>query len=293
MCALQAGDIVTLQVEREAPFGYFLSNGNEDILLHKNEMNAENAVELTQTIEVFLYTDHQGRIAATQTLPKITKDTYDWVEVVGVNHHLGVFISIGTSKDVLVSKDDLSESFEEWPAQGDWLCCALTNDKKGRLFGKIAPVKRIESLSVPAEQAAFNHNISGIVYQLLSVGAAVLTDEKWLAFNHELERTEPLRLGQRIEGRVIAVKEDGTINMSLKQRGYESMDKDAETIYAYLTKRGGTMPYWDKTAADSIQKHFHLSKAAFKRALGRLMKRGMIYQEEGWTYLKNKDKKDS
>ncbi|GGE29646.1 hypothetical protein GCM10011391_05220 [Pullulanibacillus camelliae] len=291
MCALQAGDIVTLQVEREAPFGYFLSDGNEDVLLHKNEMDNEMEIELEQAIEVFLFTDHQGRIAATQTLPKITKDIYDWVEVVDVNHRFGVFVSIGTSKDVLVSKDDLPESFAEWPTEGDGLYCTLITDKKGRLFGKRASADRIESLSVPAGQDAFNQNVSGTVYHLLSVGVAILTDNKWLAFNHESERTEPLRLGQRIEGRVIDVKEDGTVNVSLKQRGYESMDKDAEIIYTYLNHRGGAMPYWDKTQPDIIQKQFQLSKAAFKRALGRLMKQDMVYQEEGWTYLKNKERK--
>jgi uncharacterized protein len=29
-----------------------------------------------------------------------------------------------------------------------------------------------------------------------------------------------------------------------------------------------------------------MSKAAFKRALGRLMKEGKVYQENGWTYKK-------
>ena len=51
------------------------------------------------------------------------------------------------------------------------------------------------------------------------------------------------------------------------------------------------MPYWDKSMPEEIQERFHMSKAAFKRALGRLMKEGKIYQEEGWTYIKKESNK--
>ncbi len=46
------------------------------------------------------------------------------------------------------------------------------------------------------------------------------------------------------------------------------------------------MPYGDKSHPDDIRERFHLSKAAFKRALGHLMKNGKVYQEDGWTYEK-------
>ena len=55
---------------------------------------------------------------------------------------------------------------------------------------------------------------------------------------------------------------------------------------AFLKQRKGKMPYGDKTAPAVIKAKFSLSKAAFKRALGHLMKENQIYQQDGWTYLK-------
>ncbi|MBD5026291.1 hypothetical protein GUF51_16570, partial [Xanthomonas citri pv. citri] len=44
--------------------------------------------------------------------------------------------------------------------------------------------------------------------------------------------------------------------------------------------------YSDKSQPDDIRERFNMSKAAFKRALGHLMKNGKVYQENGWTYEK-------
>ncbi|WEG14374.1 S1-like domain-containing RNA-binding protein [Pullulanibacillus sp. KACC 23026] len=286
--SFQAGQQLKLQVKREAPFGYFLSDGKEEVLLHKNELTED--VSLEQMIDVFLYSDHQGRLAATMATPIITVGTYDWVKVVDVHHKYGVFVSIGIAKDLLVSRDDLPYSYEEWPKPGDTLYCTLKVDKKGRLFAEMATFEVIEDLSKRATEADFNKDIEGTIYKLVEEGAHIYTDEGFIGFNHESERRGVLRLGERVSGRIIAVKEDGRVNLSLLKRSHEALDEDAEAILSYLEGRGGGMPYWDKTPADLIEARFNLSKSAFKRALGRLMKQGKVYQEEGWTYTM--DKKD-
>lgn len=82
------------------------------------------------------------------------------------------------------------------------------------------------------------------------------------------------------------MKDDGTINISLLPRKEEGMEDDAAVIYAYMEERGGAMPFWDKSHPEDIKERFNMSKAAFKRALGKLMKEEKVYQEEGWTYFK-------
>jgi uncharacterized protein len=287
MTDLQAGRVYTLQVERETPFGFFLSDGKIDVLLHKNEIT--EAFNSAEPQEVFLYTDHQGRLAATTVIPEIQAGTYGWCTVAEVNHRFGVFVSIGINKDILVSKDDLPEDWELWPEKGARLYCTLKVDKKGRLFAEIATREQIEAISVPATQEAMNKNVSGTVYRLLTVGASIITDEGFLGFNHESERKGDLKIGERVDGRIIKVKDDGTVNLSLIKRSHELLDEDAETIFAYLESRDGAMPYWDKSDPDLIQKRFNMSKAAFKRAVGRLMKAGKVYQEDGWTYIKKEN----
>lgn len=284
MKKLQAGTVCTLKVERETEFGYFLSNGIEDVLLHKSDVNME--ISLEDEVTVFLYQDHQGRLAATMTIPDISFDKYCWVKVVDVHPKLGVFVDIGISKDLLVSKDDLPPITDIWPDVGDLLYCTLKLDKAGRLFGKIATTDILQSIAIKADRNMFNRNIQGRIYRLLKVGSFLITNEGYLGFIHESQRRREPRLGQLVEGRVIDVKEDGTINVSLLPRRYESIGDDAEAIYSYMEGRGGAMPYWDKSDAEDIKMRFNMSKSAFKRALGKLMKEGKVYQEEGWTYFK-------
>lgn len=284
MTSLEAGTVVTLDVEREAPFGYFLTNGEEDVLLHNSEVPEEFDPEKSQ--EVFLFQDHQGRLAATLTIPTVQIGTYDWVEVVEVKESLGVFVSIGISKDILVSKDDLPALHSLWPTIGDRLYCSLKVDKNGRLFGKLATENIMREVAEKATRKDFNRNITGWAYRLLKIGTFLLTEENFIGFIHESERKQEPRLGQKVEGRIIDVKEDGTINVSLLGRVHETLDEDAEKIYSYLQGRGGKMPYWDKSEPEDISARFEMSKAAFKRALGRLMKAGKVRQEEGWTYIK-------
>lgn len=284
MSSLEPGTVVTLDVEREAPFGYFLSNGEEDVLLHNSEVPEEFDPEQAHT--VFLFQDHQGRLAATLTIPTVQIDRYDWVEVVEVKESLGVFVSIGISKDILVSKDDLPALFSLWPTIGDRLYCSLKTDKNSRLFGKLATENIMREVAEKATRKEFNKNITGWAYRLLKIGTFLLTEENYIGFIHESQRKQEPRLGQKVEGRIIDVKEDGTINVSLLSRGHEAMDEDSEKIFNYMQGRGGKMPYWDKSTPEDIAVRFDMSKASFKRALGRLMKEGKVYQEEGWSYIK-------
>ena len=89
----------------------------------------------------------------------------------------------------------------------------------------------------------------------------------------------------KVTGRVTFVREDGRVDMSLREVKEKAMITDSERILALLEKRQGTMPYSDATPPEIIKDAFGISKAAFKRALGKLMKEGKITQENGWTSL--------
>ncbi|SFC78389.1 hypothetical protein SAMN05443252_106149 [Bacillus sp. OV322] len=282
---IQAGKTVELEIEREAEFGLFLTDGEESVLLHKNEMNEQDDLEIGQDVKVFIYHDKQGRLTATRKIPQVTLDSYGWAEVVSVKKNLGVFVDIGISKDMLVSLDDLPNLQHLWPAPGDRLFISLKTDRQERLFGKLATEDIMADLSVQAPLKGIrNAAVKGNVYRLLMAGSFFISEEGYRCFIHESERKEEPRLGQYVEGRVIDSKEDGTLNVSLHPFKQDKMDEDSEVIYKYLMNRGGAMPYGDKTPPEDISFHFGLSKGAFKRALGKLMKEDKIYQEEGWTY---------
>ncbi|MFC4402006.1 S1 RNA-binding domain-containing protein [Gracilibacillus xinjiangensis] len=280
----QIGTIQTLEVLRKIDTGYVLEN---DILLHHNETDSE--LEAEQSVDVFIYQDKKDQTVATTQLPAIQIDTYGWAEVVEVLPHLGVFVNIGTSKEILVSKDDLPLFESVWPMIGDELYVSLGKDRKGRLLALPATEIVFErQLFEAAPDGLLNTVISGRIYRTDREGSACITEEGYRGFIHHTERKEEPRLGELVEGRVIEVKQDGTLNISLRPLKQHSMGEDAEMILAQLEENNGVIPFSDKSDPEDIRGTFNISKAAFKRALGKLMKERKIEQRDGKTYLISK-----
>jgi uncharacterized protein len=278
------GQTTTLTVARKASFGYFLTDGNEDVLLHINE--ADREYEENESVEVFLYVDSEGRTSATTTIPEVAIGRYAWLKVTDTNPKIGVFLDIGIKKDLLLGIDDLPVHKSVWPKAGDLVYVTLRVNRNYLLYARLASDPIIESISTKATRKDFNKNIQGHIYRTAKVGSWIYTLEGFKGFIHESQRLIEPRLGQKVEGRIIDVKEDGTVNISLLARKEESQDQDAERIYEYLLSRNGAMPYTDKSMPEEIQERFQLSKGAFKRALGKLLKDGRVYQEGNWTYQK-------
>ena len=64
------------------------------------------------------------------------------------------------------------------------------------------------------------------------------------------------------------------------------MTDDADRILQILAIRRGFLPLNDKSDPDEIKKYLSISKNAFKRALGRLLKEKKVKQtEEGISLL--------
>ena len=284
------GTVEILTVARIASFGYFLTieEEGEDVLLHFSETDQE--FEVGDDVRVFIYTDSQGRACSSTNIPSIAVGKYDWVKVTDKREDIGCFFDIGLKKDMLLGEDDLPVHEEVWPEIGDMLYITLKVNKNNFLYVKPATDPIIEELSTKATREDYNKNIHGYIYRTAKVGSWIYTAEGFKGFIHESERGREPRLGEKVNGRIIDVKPDGTVNVSLLPRKEEALDQDAQQILDYLITRNGAMPYGDKSMPEDIKERFNLSKGSFKRALGKLMKENKVYQEEGWTYLKKDEK---
>ena len=280
------GRVEILTVARIASFGYFLTleEEDEDVLLHFSE--TDQKFEEGDEVRVFIYSDSQGRACSSTFIPSIAVGKYDWVKVTDRKEGIGCFFDIGLKKDMLLGEDDLPVHEEVWPEVGDMLYITLKVNKNNYLYVKPATDPIIEEMATKATRADFNKNIHGYIYRTAKVGSWIYTAEGFKGFIHESERGQEPRLGEKVNGRIIDVKLDGTVNVSLLPRKEEVLDKDAQLILDYLITRKGAMPYGDKSMPEDIKERFNLSKGSFKRALGKLMKENKVYQEEGWTYLK-------
>ncbi len=290
--SLVTGMFHNLKIERDSPFGYFLSDGYEDVLLHFSETDNKE-VKIGETVEAFLYNDHKGRAAATLVHPKLVLGEIDFLEVKDFKPTMGFFMENYISKQVLLPIAELPEDKKIWPINGDYLLVKLVHDKQGRLLAELVREEsEIDSFmskraieELPESKKNF---FEGIVIKNLSMGTHIyLTEYNRVGFLHQTERLHELRLGEKIKVRLSYIREDSRINLSMKPLKEISRIEDSDKILKILKERNGAMPYWDKTPADIILQKFNLSKAAFKRALGKLMKDGIVYQKDGWTYMKN------
>lgn len=279
---LQENSLATLKVLRAGEAGVFLDgqtgNMNDDILLHKNQQT--RPVTVGETVDVFLYHDPAGRLTASMRLPRIKIGQIGYAPVINTTR-FGAFVEVGTERGIFMPFAEMKGR----PKEGEYVWVKLYEDKSHRLAVSMEVEDEMRRASRAAADAVIGDWVEGAVYNITDQGAYLMTRERWIAFLHRSEFTGPILLGQFLKGRIVHIRDDGRINISLRHVKEEALDPDGEKIIVFLQQRHGKMPYGDKTPPAVIKAKFGLSKAAFKRALGHLMKEHKVYQEDGWTYL--------
>lgn len=253
--------------------------------LDKNELI--KMPKMGSKISGWAYENENHELQLTKNPPKSGIDKYAWGTVIKVQRNLGVFVNIGLpNKDVVVSMDDMPAMAELWPAKGDRLMVALSVDDKGRIWGKLATDSMFHGVSDRADTSMKNKDVAATVYMLKITGTHVITNDYQLGFIHPSEREVEPRLGEVVNARVIGVNDRGELNLSLKPRAFEAISDDAQMILAALQhSQAHVLPYTDKSSPDEIKAYFGISKGAFKRAVGHLMKAGLVHQEDGLLIL--------
>ncbi|SDT34009.1 hypothetical protein SAMN05444162_3887 [Paenibacillaceae bacterium GAS479] len=289
-----AGSIMKLRVAREvSPFGYFLSLGDEDdneVLLHYSE-TAGTKVKEGQELEVFLFHDTDDRLSATMKKPLIRLGELKRLVVADIHPRLGCFLEIGLGRQLLLPLSELPEFVDLRPLPGDEVYVTLSHDKSGRLLAKLAREDDLSQHVFPVPSTWRNEWKEGWVSRTLQMGSFVVLDGGVIGFGAygmipASERPELLRLGQRVSARVTYVREDGRANLSMGQLKQVGRVEDADRILAFIKERPGqAMPYSDETPPEIIKNKFGISKGAFKRAVGKLMREGLVKQEGNWTKL--------
>lgn len=262
---------------------YFLQKNGITFRLAKEE----GVHAIGDAVEGFAYLNQKQEPVMTTNVPTVKIGQYAFGTVTGTRRDLGAFVDIGLKdKDVVVSLDELPLMRELWPKKGDQLMIALKVDEKARIWGTLADEKVFKAMAIKGTEELKNKNISGIVYRLKMAGTYILNDDFTIGFIHPSERYQEPRLGEKVAGRVIGVRPDGLLNLSLKPRSYEVIGDDAAMILTFLERaQDHKIPFTDKSDPEAIKQTFGISKGQFKRALGNLLKQGKIKQEADYTVL--------
>lgn len=270
----------TLVMIKRVEFGIYLAETMKDaenkVLLPKKQVPAD--MEVGDPIDVFLYKDSNDRPIATVKEPKLTLGQTARLRVVSVGK-VGAFLDWGLEKDLFLPYREQTTQVKA----GDEVIAALYLDKSERLCAtmKVYPYLQKES---PYQK---DDVVTGMVYEIShNFGAFVAVDDKYSALISKKELYGELHVLQQISARVTGVKEDGKLDLGIRQKAHLQMSEDADKVLSLLREKKGFLPLHDKSSPEQIRETIGMSKNEFKRAIGHLYKEHLITLESDGIRLK-------
>ena len=272
------GESQELYVVKEVGFGIYLGeeeNATEKVLLPKKEV--PEGIKAGDTLEVFLYKDSQDRLIATTRTPKVRLGETAVLRVADTGK-IGAFLDWGLEKDLFLPYKEQTVKVKK----DQEVLVALYIDKSDRLCAtmKVYPYLKTQSPYVVEDQ------VEGRIYEISdNFGVFVAVDDQYSGLIPKTEAQGQYRPGEKVSCRVTNVREDGKLNLSPRKKAYQQMDEDSELVLKVIGEYAGVLPFDDKVSPEVIKREFGLSKAAFKRAVGHLLKEKKIKIQDKRIYL--------
>lgn len=267
---MRLGEKQVLEVVKKVEFGVYLSENDMDetrVLLPVKQVPPDT--KIGDEIEVFLYKDSKDRLIATTNEPKLSVGGLAVLEVKEVGA-IGAFLDWGLEKDLFLPYKEMIRKVQT----GDQILVTLYIDKSRRLC---ATTKGLYDLLRKDSPYKKDDMVSGRVYEFSdNFGTFVAIDDCYSAMIPKHEDCSHLRIGDVIEARVVNVKPDGKLDITMRENAYLQMDTDAKKVLLVLDEYAGVLPFNDKASPEVIKREMQMSKAAFKRAIGKLYKERKI-----------------
>ena len=276
---IELGKKQTLTVVKTVDFGVYLAEkddkeGKDSVLLPAKQVPA--GTKAGDELTVFIYKDSKDRLIATTREPMLQVGQTAVLKVSQVTR-IGAFLNWGLEKDLLLPYHEQTTRMQE----GKDVLVALYIDKSQRLC---ATMKVYHYLSTRTPYVV-GDQVKGRVYEISgNFGVFVAVDDKYSALIPAREAAGKYRPGEILDLRVTEVKEDGKMNVTDRQKAYLQIEEDAESVLSVIDEFAGVLPFDDKASPEVIKREFGLSKNAFKRAIGHLLKEGKIEIKERRIY---------
>lgn len=270
---LRLGEKQTLEIIKTVEFGVYLAEPEEReerVLLPAKQVPAGSRPG--DSVEVFLYRDSRDRMIATTNEPKLKMGEAALLTVAQVGK-FGAFLDLGLEKDLLLPFKQQKKRVKP----GDEVLVSLYIDKSGRLCATMNVYENLRTDSPYGKE----DRVTGRVYEISdNFGAFVAVDNLYSALIPKKELYGRVEIGEDIEARVTEVLEDGRLTLSIREKAYIQMEKDAEELLSIIDSYDGVLPFNDKVSPEIIKRETGMSKNEFKRAVGRLLKAGQIEIKE-------------
>ncbi len=268
------GKIQTLEVLRFTSVGAYINaideTSDSDVLLPKKYLSDD--IALGDMVDVFLYKDAQNRLIATTQKPFLEVGDIGVLQVDSVSQH-GAFLKWGLDKDLFMPFDEQKQKVQA----GQKVTVIVYIDNSERLSAS----EKIERHLTTQHNYSNNEWVEGTVYKFHpDIGAFVAVNNRHFGLVPLKDCLVNLTAGQQVKARIAKIHPDGKLVLALRAAGSEQLFRDVEVIKERLMAQNGKLPFDDKATPVVIKQQLNMSKKAFKRAVGVLLKEGIIKIEE-------------
>ncbi len=264
-----------LVVVKKVDFGIYLAEeegASERVLLPKSRV-PEN-VAIGDKVSAFIYRDSKDRMIATLKEPLISIDKVAALRVTEVND-IGAFLDWGLEKELFLPYKEMTRK----PKEGNQILVRLYIDKSDRPAASMRGI--YDKLSLRSPYVA-GDEVQGRIYEFgHDFGTFIAVADKYSGMIPKHEDMTAYHIGDVVTARIVAVKEDGKLDLTMRKPAYKQMDEDAEALLSLIDSYGGVLPFTEKADPEVIRRETGLSKNAFKRAVGHLYKERKISLEGG------------
>ena len=265
---IKTAEFQTLIMSRSVEFGVYLKDkeGEGEVLLPKKQV--PDGLKTGDEIEVFVYKDSNDRLIATVNRPLVTLNKVARLKVSQVTK-IGAFLDWGLEKDLFLPFAQQTYRVKE----GDEVLVSVYIDKSER----VAATMKIYPYLEHATDIKTEDVVEGTVYEISdNFGAFVAIDDKYQGLIPQRELYGDVEVGKKIHARVISVREDGKVNLSIRKKSYLQIESDAEKLIEIIKSYDGVLPFTDKASPEVIKRETGMSKNEFKKAVGNLYKNRVI-----------------
>jgi len=269
---IEIGKYHKLKVIKKLDFGIYLDGGNdEEILLPKAYI--KNEINIGDFINVFIYRDSEDRLIATTLKPFAIVDEFAYLKVKSINK-IGTFLDWGLPKDLLVPFREQKEKMVE----GKYYLVKIYVDIATDRIVATANFRRFMSddFSLLNE----GQEVEILIFDKTEIGFNVIINSNYLGIIYKNEIFKRISIGDKTKGYIKKLREDGKIDISLQQAGYENIAEVVEFILNKLKSNNGVLCLSDKSNPKQIYSVLQISKKVFKKAIGFLYKEKKIVIKE-------------
>ena len=259
---IEIGKTNSLKIVKQQGADTYLGDGISNKVLLVDRLPVSHQAD--ESLDVFVYVDTEGHLAATTRIPAAQVDEIAWLPVVSVNY-VGAFLDWGLPKDLLVP---FGEQHLEM-AVGQSYLVRLFLDDKSRV---LATTKINRYLSETSADFKEGEKVSLIIADQTNLGVkAIINHTHWGMLYHN-ELFQAVHTGQQLDGYIKQIRDDLKIDLTLYQEAYKQVSPLTDIILAAMAENGGELMLSDKSPPEAIYAAFGVSKKVFKQAIGALYK---------------------